>query len=354
LRRGFVVTNSNQVDILLQRGLYFGEDDEKEDAPVDAEGRKIFPKTLERSSVVRMISQVRDELAVLSFTIDKEPDARTKFLVLAKQTMIATYLDSDVALGCILLHQNGGYAVRHCVDVAIVSILVAKALKKSDEEIIFLIAACLSMNISMLSLQEHLQGKNEGLNPEEQDKILLHPAHSVQMLKAAGINDEAWLSWVLHHHENEDGTGYPGKKGSADIPKNAKIISIADRYCARICSRSYRKSLLPSAALRDILIGGKSTVDLMLVALFVRELGTYPIGTFVKLDNGEIGVVTSKGASATTPYVHALTSPWGAPLPAPIKRDTQKTLHGIREVLHRDQVPVRFSMRHLWGEIAME
>ncbi len=354
LRRGFVVTTSNQVDILLQRGVYLGDEDENEDPYVDADGRKIFPKALERSSVVRMISQIRDELAVLSFNLNQEPEARTKFLVLAKQTMIATYLDADVALGCILLHQNGWYAIRHCVDVAIVSILVAKALKKSDEEIIFLVAACLSMNISMLSQQEHLQGKSGELTPDEQDMIFHHPEQSVQMLQAAGINDETWLSWVLHHHENEDGSGYPGKKGSADIPKNAKIISIADRYCARICSRSYRKSLLPSAALRDILIGGKSTVDLMLVALFVRELGTYPIGTFVKLENGELGVVTSKGASATTPYVHALTSPWGAPLPAAIKRDTQKTLHGIREVLHRDQVPVKFSMRHLWGEIAIE
>lgn len=354
LRRGFVVSNSNQVDILLQRGLYVGSDPAEDNAQLDAEGRKIFPKTLERPSVVRMISQIRNELAALSFNLADEPQARAKFLTLAKQTMIATYLDTDVALGCILLHQSGGYAIRHCVDVAVVSILVGKALKKSDEEIIFLAAACLSMNVSMLSQQEHLQEKSEGLNAEEQELIFQHPEQSVRMLKAAGIHDEAWLSWVLDHHENEDGTGYPGKKKSGEIAQNAKIISIADRYCARICSRSYRKSLLPSAALRDILIAGKSTVDLMLVALFIRELGTYPIGTFVKLDNGEMGVVTSKGASATTPYVHALTGPWGAPLPVAIKRDTQKTLHGIREVLHRDQVPVKFSMRHLWGEIAIE
>jgi len=354
LRRGFVVSNENQIEILLQRGMYLADDIGEDEPQIDAEGRKIFPKTVERPSVVRMIAQVRNELSTLSFNLTEAPQARTQFLVLAKKTMIATYLDSDVALGSILLHQTGGYAVRHCVDVAIVSILVAKALKKTDEEIIFLVAACLSMNISMLSQQEHLQAKSEDLSADEQALIFHHPEQSIALLKAAGVHDEAWLSWILHHHENEDGTGYPGKKHSADIPQNAKIISIADRYCARICARSYRKSLLPSAALKDILVAGKSTVDLMLVALFIRELGTYPIGSFVKLENGELGVVTSKGGTATTPYVHVLTDAWGAPLPVPIKRDTHKNLHGIREVLHRDQVRVIFAMRHLWGEIAME
>jgi HD-GYP domain-containing protein (c-di-GMP phosphodiesterase class II) len=354
LRRGFVVSNSNQMEMLLERGLYVGDDTAENDPQLDADGRKIFPKTIERPSVVRMISQIRDELGALSFNLMEEPQARSKFLALAKQTMIATYLDADVALGCILLHQKGGYAIRHCVDVAIVAILVGRALKKNDDEIVFLVAACLTMNISMLKQQELLQEKREGLSAQEQEIIFHHPEQSVSMLKSAGVNDESWLTWVLQHHESEDGTGYPGKKRSAEISQNAKIISIADRYCARICSRSYRKSLLPNAALRDILIAGKSTVDLMLVALFIRELGTYPIGTFVKLENGEIGVVTSKGASATTPYVNLLTDPWGAPLAVTIKRDTQKNMHGIREVMHRDQVLVKFNMRHLWGEIALE
>lgn len=110
--------------------------------------------------------------------------------------------------------------------------------------------------------------------------------------------------------------------------------------------------MLPNAALRDILVEGKSKIDPMLVTVFIKELGTYPIGTFVKLESGETAVVTGKGATTTTPLVHALLGPRGTPLSMPIRRDTQKPLMGIREVLHRDQVPVKFTMRHLWGDIA--
>jgi HD-GYP domain-containing protein (c-di-GMP phosphodiesterase class II) len=349
LRRGFVVTSTSQVETLIERGLYV--DGNQLD---QARDKKPISKVIEQPSVVRIITQVRNELRTLSYNLNPDIQAREKFLALAKQVVVATFLDSDVALGCILLHQEGNYSARHCVDSAVVAILIARAIKKTEEEITFIAAACLTMNLSMLRQQERLQEKSDSLLPEDQELIFRHPQESVQQLMAVGVKDEHWLSWILHHHENEDGSGYPLKKKSTEIPQNSKIISIADRYCARVCSRSYRKSLLPNAALRDILIGGKTTVDLMLVTLFIRELGTYPIGTFVKLESGEIGVVTSKGATTTTPNVHSLIGPRGSPLLAPIKRDTQKTLHAIREVLHRDQVQIRFSMRQLWGDIASQ
>ncbi|MFZ6820107.1 HD-GYP domain-containing protein [Undibacterium sp. Ji22W] len=349
LRRGFVVNSTHQVEALIERGLYV----DGETLDQSTRDKKVA-KVVEQPSVVRIISQVRNDLRTLSYNLSSEPNAREKFLTLAKYVLLATRVDTDVALGCILLHQEGNYSSRHCVDSAVVSIVIGKALKKTDDELIVLAAACLTMNLSMLRQQERLQEKSDGLSPEEQDLIFRHPQESVQQLMNAGIRDEGWLSWVLHHHENEDGSGYPNKKRSAEIPQNAKIISIADRYCARVCARSYRKSLLPNAALRDILIGGKTTVDLMLVTLFIRELGTYPIGTFVRLEDGAIGVVTSKGATTTTPYVHCLLGPRGVALSSPIKRDTQKPLHAIREVLHRDQVILRFSMRQLWGDVAAQ
>ena len=346
LRKGYMIDNAHQVSELIERGLFADMEGS------DPRDKKPIPKQLEIPSVVRMINTARVDLKSLSYNILDEPDARNKILALAKLVATATLMDSDVALGCILLSQEESYATRHCVDTAIVSLLISRALKKSPDEMIMLGAAALTMNLSMLRQQERLQDKSEALTEEEKESIALHPINTVNQLRSAGVEDEDWLSWIFAHHENEDGTGYPAHKKGAEIPQNAKILSIADRYCARVCARSYRKSLLPNAALRDILISGKTTIDPMLVMLFIRELGTYPIGSFVKLENGEIGVVTSKGATTTTPYVHSLIGPRGAPLAMPIKRDTQKSLQSIREVLHREQVPIRFTMRNLWGEVA--
>ncbi len=69
----------------------------------------------------------------------------------------------------------------------------------------------------------------------------------------------------------------------------------------------------------------------------------------MRLENGEIGVVTGKGAEAATPTVHALVGPRGAPLSFPIKRDTAKPLHGVREVVTGEHAVLRVSLQQLWG-----
>jgi HD-GYP domain-containing protein (c-di-GMP phosphodiesterase class II) len=210
----------------------------------------------------------------------------------------------------------------------------------------------MSMNVGMLEHQERMQATRDPLRETDIALIREHPEAGVQLLRRAGVHDAAWLDCVLFHHENENGTGYPTGKRAGEIPELAKIISLADRYCARVSARSYRKSMVPNHALRDILLEGKTTVDPQLAAVFIRELGVYPIGTFVRLLNGEIGVVTRKGVNTTTPIVDALVGPRGAPLDVIIRRDTQHERHSIREVLTETQAAIGFNLDQLWGRVA--
>jgi HD-GYP domain-containing protein (c-di-GMP phosphodiesterase class II) len=348
LSRGYVVERGHQVEALVERGLF-----------VDAKSIVRKPagpppaKIPERPSAIRLINLANKRLERLLFNLTNEADAEDKILEVAKALIFATKINADVALASILLNQEGGsYPVRHCIDTALVSLLVATSMKKSPEEILMVTAAALTMNVGMLRQQEAMQNSSEPLTEADKKIIHDHPQESINLLKSAGIENPDWLSYVLQHHENEDGSGYPLGKASKDIPDCAKIISIADRYCARVSGRSYRKSLLPNAALRDILLADKKNVDPALTTCFIRELGIYPTGTFVKLENGEIGVVTGKGETTTTPFVHSLIGPRGAPLSFPIKRDTTKQLYAIREVLDEDKAAVRFSMQQLWGDEA--
>jgi HD-GYP domain-containing protein (c-di-GMP phosphodiesterase class II) len=252
-----------------------------------------------------------------------------------------------------LLNQAASnYAVRHCIDTAIVAMLVARAMHKTPEEISIIMAAALTMNVGMLRQQDQLSVRQEPLTEKETSLIRNHPQESVALLKLAGIDNPDWLSYVLLHHEDENGSGYPLGAGTPAIPQNVKILALADHYCASISARAYRKTLLPCAALRDVFLTGGKAGDPMLSAYFIKELGSYPPGTFVRLQNGEVGVVTGKGASAATPIVHALLGPRGAPLSFPIKRDSAKQLFAIHDALSEDQATLRFSLQQLWGDEA--
>ena len=351
LRKGQIIANTHQIDVLVQRGLFV-------DAHLLAEkvGRHAADaaaKKIETPSALRLINMANKRLERLLYSLHNEPGVEAKILEVATALNFACNINSDVALGCILLNQAAGnYAVRHCVDTAVVSLLVARAMKKTPEEIMKIIAAALTMNLGMLRQQDQLQNKEEALSEKETELIHKHPEESVSLLQQAGINDADWLSYVLHHHENEDGSGYPEGQGGQEIPQNAKIIALADRYCARISNRTYRKSMLSNAALRNLFIEGGKTIDSHLAPYFIRELGMYLPGTTIRLQNGEIGVVTGKGHGPTTPVVHALIGPRGAPLSFAIKRDTAKDLYAVREALQPGQASMRFSMQQLWGDEA--
>ncbi|MEC5215630.1 HD-GYP domain-containing protein (c-di-GMP phosphodiesterase class II) [Actimicrobium sp. GrIS 1.19] len=349
LKRGQVIQREQQIDTLISRGMFIDGDRNGggSKAPAAATLR-------EPPSILRMINLAEKRLERLQFNLGNEPDIQGKFLEVANALQFATTLNRDIAMATILLNQDSGhYPVRHCVDTAIVSILIARGMGKSKEETTVIAAAALTMNLGMLREQEQFQARQEPLAEPDRQAIHAHPEQTVKLLRDVGVTNQDWLNYILLHHENENGSGYPFGKTGAEMPDNAKIIAIADRYCARVSDRNYRKPMLPNAALRDILIVDKENIDQRMAKSLINELGVYPCGTFVRLENGEVGVVTAKGSTTTAPIVHALLGPRGAPLSFPIKRDSSKSLLAIREVIHAENAAVRFSMQQLWGSEAI-
>lgn len=347
LRKGYVIERHLQAKALVERGLlaetFLGPHYRQNAASQHAE----------TPSVLRLINRANTQLNRLLFDLRNEPDFPGKLVEIAELVRFATEVNPDIAIACILLNQQTGpYPVRHCIDTAVLSILIARSMEIAPVDIVALTAAALTMNIGMIRHHVHLERKQQSLSDDTIALIRRHPQEGVKILESKGVRDQNWLAYVLSHHENEDGTGYPFGAIGKDIPLPAKIISLADRYCACVSARDFRKSMLPNAALRDIFLDGGKSIDPVLAAQFIKELGIYPPGTFVRLINGEIGVVSKKGGCATTPTVHALVGPRGAPLAFPIKRDTAKEMFAIKESLREEQAAIHFSLRQVWGNEA--
>ncbi|MEG6522520.1 bifunctional diguanylate cyclase/phosphohydrolase [Desulfotomaculum sp. 1211_IL3151] len=80
--------------------------------------------------------------------------------------------------------------------------------------------------------------------------------------------------YILYHHENYDGTGYPaGIKGN-DIPLGARIIRIADSFDAMTTDRPYKKGKSYLEACSEIIMLAGKHYDPELSKLFVRMIET--------------------------------------------------------------------------------
>jgi HD-GYP domain-containing protein (c-di-GMP phosphodiesterase class II) len=358
LSKGHVIGDAERLGEISSRGLlieaHFADQLARlRPSVTQSSVRPEVVRAVEKPSVFRSINAATKRLERLLYGLHAESDAQEKILELAKMIIDAVDLNPDIALGCILLDQEATkYAVRHCVDTAIVATLIARATQKTNDEISILVAAALTMNVGMLRQQDALQSKKTALTEAERALIRSHPQAGVDALKQAGINHAEWLSHVLLHHENEDGSGYPVGKGIAAIPQTTKILTLADHYCACVVQRQYRKVLLPQVALKDVLIAGGKPRDPLLAAYFIKELSNHPPGTMVRLHNRETGVVTTRSKGGAPAIVHALFNPHGEPLSLPLQRDTTKEQFAITEVVPSDQVRLRFSMQQLWGEQA--
>jgi HD-GYP domain-containing protein (c-di-GMP phosphodiesterase class II) len=71
----------------------------------------------------------------------------------------------------------------------------------------------------------------------------------------------------------------------------ALIIGLADVFDALMNARPYRRGMSPHQAIRALLVSGKTVFPYHLLKALVDQLSVYPLGTTVRLNTGETGVV---------------------------------------------------------------
>ena len=80
---------------------------------------------------------------------------------------------------------------------------------------------------------EYIREKEGSLSKVEMEVVRRHPKEGYDLLKNISAVPYDVLMIVLHHHENADGSGYPGRKGLRQTPKLARLVKIIDRRLRR-------------------------------------------------------------------------------------------------------------------------
>jgi HD-GYP domain-containing protein (c-di-GMP phosphodiesterase class II) len=341
LRKGTMIDSPERLALLTEEGVYRG-DEEGERGRRTAEDRSRVPFFVIGEWMGRLSTMLH---AIAAQSPEFKPGQLDELCV-AMQVMCAE--DADAALAAVHLERDGKYAVRHLIHSALLVELAANRMGKPPDARQRLIAATLTANVGMLELQERLV-RQGGISPSQRREINRHPEESVALLRRAGVRDELWLEIVLQHHERLDGDGYPRGLRGEEIHEGARIMAIADIYHAKISDRVHRAGMLPTDALRQVLLGQGHTVDPVLSEVFIKELGVFPPGAFVQLNNGDIAVVTHRGQEGVSPRVASIVTPRGVAYPRPLPRDTAKREWAIKEIVPRDESILLTDLLPLWG-----
>ncbi len=343
LQSGQVISSQRHLDALLASGLYRGPDEEppatlKPGCKPVASGQCFF------DAVTAMPSRLA---SILEGIKKGHADSQSRIIRLARELQQLCDVDHDAALGIVHLFHHGIYPIYHLIHCAILCELISERVGYRQERRLPLLCATLTSNISIIDLQHRLHAQSEPLTNEQREQIKNHPRESVRILQKAGITGALWLQTVRQHHERMDGSGYGAQLKGDQIHLDARIMAIADVYAAMITARDYREGICPKDALRELFLNRGKSVDHTLSEIFIKELGVYPPGTFVMLNNGEQGIVTRRGQDHRQLQVSALLGPNGEHYANPILRDGKTTEYQVKKV-SKNTLDCAINLKRVW------
>jgi len=153
--------------------------------------------------------------------------------------------------------------------------LVAKTAEKlglSEEEKAVLQYALNIYDVGLLETGCNIIKKPSELTDEDWLKIENHTISGIEMLNTIEGMPKV-KDIVLYHHENYDGTGYPGRLSGKTIPIGARIIRVADSFRALTSRRPYQKRYSIDEATEVLKHRANTFFDPDVVAAFVEAMG---------------------------------------------------------------------------------
>lgn len=202
------------------------------------------------------------------------------------------------------LKERNGNLYEHTVVVTLLAIMVARKLKIKEEILGHIALGCLLHDLGIRYIT--VPYINYDIENSRASEIFEYKKHTI--LAYSVLEGETWLDdivkkMILSHHERKDGSGFPLKQKTKDIECN--IIQVCDAFDCMISGMECKRKGIQEAL--EYLV---ETSDILFERKIVKEIekivARYPVGTKVKLNTGQTGVVISQTNDSIRPVIGVL------------------------------------------------
>jgi putative two-component system response regulator len=171
----------------------------------------------------------------------------------------------------ITLEEKDPYTSGHSERVCYYSDFIAKRLSLGSKERTELQIASYLHDIGKIGISNRFINKKGTLTSTDWAIIKQHTKKSIELLVPLNLSPNI-ISYIQHHHERFDGTGYPDGLAGEQIPLGARIIAISDSYDSMTSERPYRRPLSSAEAKNELLNFVGKQFDPDLVSIFLDVL----------------------------------------------------------------------------------
>lgn len=302
-------------------------------------------RPLNRETAVTAYMNALDQvLKVVEALKEKKPLVLTDLIATARLIAETVLAGDRYLLALTQIKRHPSYLPSHFVNTAILGSYLGAAFGLSGPRLADLSVASLLADIGLFFNAKFITDKLEStgeFNKVEWNIVKRHPLEGAKLILGGELNDltiRTLLVTFQHHHVPEMPPILPIDQ--TDVL--SRVAAVADCYDDLVTPRPKRPALTTDQAhLRLRKKADDGRLDPALVSVFTAALGVYPVGTFVRLTDGAIGMVERSpvdGKQLDRPGVRIVFTPTGEKVKTSVElaREDQAGLAVARSLTLQD------------------
>ncbi len=245
--------------------------------------------------------------------------------------------DQEATVQLVNLKHQDENSYFHAINVVALALVIGQKLNLEKTQLRLLGMGALFHDLGHQQIPTQILLKKEPLTRPEQKLYEQHPRYGAEIARRVGTLPPGVIEVIAKHHEHADGSGYPEGLKGADIGLLTRIVTVVNRY-DNLCNGSGSEARLsPHQAISRMYSKERACYDPKVLTTFITNLGVYPPGTVVRLQDERIALVISLNpADLLKPNV-LLYSPDIPREEAPVLDLAEEELT-IRESLHQSDL----------------
>ena len=235
---------------------------------------------------VQIKNKIKD---IIELHIYQRTDGLEKIAETA-QNIITDILEEDAVVEKVYdVKERSADIYEHSLQVCTIATIIALKLGFSKKDVYDISVSSLIHDLGLRYLVVRYEDQDINLLPaKEQEEYKKHSIYGYTAVK-----NDTWLSEtakdiILNHHERKDGSGYP--LGTNLITRMTQIVGICDEFDELICGVG-KARVRVHEAINMIRNYGGIWFDDDIVRAFLQIIAVYPVGSKVKTNKGEMGIV---------------------------------------------------------------
>jgi len=194
-------------------------------------------------------------------------------------------------LNAIYMEDPHDYVVRHSVNLAVFSILLAEDLGYNAERRIEIGMVALFHEVGAALVSDKLLYKKGSLTRSEYETLRKRPRYGYEILFRFKDKYPYLAECALQIYERIDGSGYPRGLKDDEIHEYSQIVGLVAIYEALIHSRPQREKFLHFNAVKEIIKTGKGKFQSKYLKGLLNIFSVFPLQSYVRLNSRAIGQV---------------------------------------------------------------